>query len=115
LPGGPVLRRRAVRATVKRLHAAGLSWPLPEGFGDAELEALLHANAGKKPGHRRCPEPDWAAMHRELKRRHATLSILWDEHIEQYPDGFRYSRFRELCRAWEGKLPVTSCECTPLA
>ena len=104
-----------VRATVKRLHAAGLSWPLPEGFGDAELEALLYANAGKKPGHRRCPEPDWAAMHRELKRRHVTLSILWDEYIEQYPDGFRYSRFRELYRAWEGKLPVTSCECTPLA
>jgi transposase len=96
-----------VRATVKRLHEAGLSWPLPEGFGDAELGALLYTNAGKKPGHRRCPEPDWAAMHRELKRKHVTLSILWDEYIEQHPDGFRYSRFCELYRAWEGKLPVT--------
>jgi transposase len=96
-----------VRETVKRLGAAGLSWPLPEGVSDVELGALLYANAGKKPGHRRCPEPDWAAMHRELKRKHVTLSILWDEYIERHPDGFRYSRFCELYRAWEGKLPVT--------
>jgi transposase len=96
-----------VRETVKRLGAAGLSWPLPEGVSDVELGALLYANAGKKPGHRRCPEPDWAGMHRELKRKHVTLSILWDEYIEQHSDGFRYSRFCELYRAWEGKLPVT--------
>ena len=96
-----------VRETVKRLQEARLSWPLPEGFSDAELGALLYQNAGKKPGHRRYPEPDWAAMHRELKRKHVTLSILWDEYIEQHPDGFRYSRFCELYRAGEGNLPVT--------
>ena len=96
-----------VRETIKRIAAADLSWPLPEGLSDAELEARLYKNAGKKQGHRRCVEPDWAALHRELKRKHVTLSILWDEYIEQYPDGFRYSRFCELYRAWEAKLPVT--------
>lgn len=96
-----------VRATIKRIAASGLSWPLPEGLSDADLEARLYSNAGKKRGHRRCPEPDWPALHRELKRKHVTLSILWDEYIEQNPDGFRYSRFCELYRAWEGKLPVT--------
>jgi transposase len=104
-----------IRATIERIAAANLSWPLPEGIGDAELEAQLYKNAGKKQGHRRCAEPDWAAMHRELKRKHVTLSILWDEYIEQHPQGFRYSRFCELHRAWEGNLPVTSCECTPVA
>lgn len=96
-----------VRETGKRLRAAGLSWPLPEGLNQAELEARLYRGTGKKTGHRRCPEPDWAGMHRELKRKHVTLSILWDEYIERYPDGFRYSRFCELYRAWEGRLPVT--------
>jgi transposase len=56
---------------------------------------------------RRCAEPDWNALHRELKRKHVTLSILWEEYIAVHPDGFRYSRFCELYRAWEGKLPVT--------
>ena len=35
-------------------------------------------------------EPDWAVLHRELKRKHVTLSILWDEYIEAHPDGYRY-------------------------
>lgn len=97
----------SVRATIKRLHSSGLSWPLAEGFSDNDLEAQLYSTTGKKRGHRRCVEPDWPALHRELKRKHVTLSILWDEYIEQNPDGFRYSRFCQLYRLWESKLPVT--------
>jgi transposase len=32
---------------------------------------------------------------------------LWDEYIEAHPDGYRYSRFCELYRSWEGKISVT--------
>src|SRR5262252_9087416 len=96
-----------VRATLQRFPAAGLSWPLPEEMTDAVLEARLFANAGTKQGHRRHVEPDWAAIHRELKRKHVTLSILWDEYIERDPQGYRYSRFCELYRSWEARLSVT--------
>jgi transposase len=96
-----------VRATLKRFQTSGLSWPLPEETTDAVLEARLFANAGTKQGHRRIIEPDWAAIHRELKRKHVTLSILWDEYIERDPQGYRYSRFCELYRSWEAKLSVT--------
>jgi transposase len=96
-----------VRETLKRFEAAGLTWPLPEGIADGDLEARLYKNAGTKQGHRRQVEPDWAAIHRALKRKHVTLSILWDEYIERHPDGYRYSRFCELYRGWEGKLSVT--------
>ena len=102
-----------VRTTIKRFHTAGLSWPLPEEMTDAALEARLFADAGTKQGHRRQVEPDWASIHRELKRKHVTLSILWDEYIARNPEGYRYSRFCELYRSWEGKLsviqPSTSC------
>jgi transposase len=67
-----------VRATLKRFQASGLSWPLPEEMTDAMLEARLFANAGTTQGRRRLIEPDWAAIHHELKRKHVTLSILWD-------------------------------------
>jgi transposase len=43
-------------------------------------------------------------VHRELKRKHVTLSILWEEYIAAKPGGYRYSRFCELYRAWEGRL-----------
>jgi transposase len=96
-----------VRSTLKRLQAAGLSWPPPDDMTDAALEARLFAAAGTKQGHRRQAEPDWAAIHRELKRKHVTLSILWDEYIARDPEGYRYSRFCELYRSWESKLSVT--------
>ena len=95
------------RATIDRFQAAGLSWPLPAEMTEAALEARLYANVGTKQGHRRQVEPDWAAIHRELKRKHVTLSILWDEYIEREPQGYRYSRFCELYRSWEAKLSVT--------
>jgi transposase len=96
-----------VRTPIGRFQAAGLSWPLPEELTDAALEARLFPDAGTKQGHRRQVEPDWASIHRELKRKHVTLSILWDEYIARDPEGYRYSRFCELYRIWEGKLSVT--------
>jgi len=47
-------------------------------------------------------------VHRELKRKHVTLSIVWEEYIAGTRDGHRYSRFCELYGAWEGRLSVTS-------
>jgi transposase len=96
-----------VRLTLTRLAAAGLSWPLPAELTDAALEAQLFTAVGKKQGHRRLVEPDWAAVHRELKRKHVTLQILWDEYIERQPGGYRYSRFCDLYRAWASRLSVT--------
>jgi hypothetical protein len=96
-----------VRTTIKRFQAAGLSWPLPEEMTDAVLEAKLFADAGTKRDYRRPIEPDWASIHRELKRKHVTLSILWDEYVERNPEGYRYSRF--YARALAGLAPFTRC------
>jgi transposase len=96
-----------VRETMKRFAGSGLVWPLGDDITDSILEARMYKNAGKKQGHRQRAEPDWAWMHRELKRKHVTLSILWDEYIAEEPEGYRYSRFCELYRGWEGKLSVT--------
>jgi transposase len=96
-----------VRLTLQRLAAAGLGWPLPAEMTDAALEARLFTAVGSKQGHRRYAEPDWAELHRELKRKHVTLQILWDEYIERCPDGYRYSRFCDLYRNWASRLSVT--------
>ena len=96
-----------VRLTLKRLASAGLSWPLPAEMTDSALERALFAAAGTKQGHRRHVEPDWAEIHRELKRKHVTLTMLWDEYIERCPEGYRYSRFCELYRSWASRLSVT--------
>jgi hypothetical protein len=99
-----------VRETLKRLAGAGLSWPLPEGLSDAELEAKLYAFRRSKRGHRLHVEPDWQAVHRELKRKHVTLQIVWDEYCSRGATGSSglgqwsqlpsHSRRARSARAW---------------
>ena len=79
------LASSTVRATIARFQSLGLDLAAARDVTDSELEARLYKNAGKKQGHRRSVEPDWAILHRELKRKHVTLSILWDEYIEAHP------------------------------
>src|SRR3981189_892654 len=115
LPTREIARRlrvaaSTVRGTLRRFEGVGLSWPLPVGMSDGDLEAALYANHGTKRGHRRHAEPDWPTVHRELKRKHVTLVIVWDEYIAANPGGDSYSavwapysRFCELYRGFESK------------
>ena len=88
-----------------RLKAAGLTWPLPADLDDAALERLIYPRP--VPSRKRRPEPDWPALHREVKRPGVTLLLLWEEYKTNHPGGYGYSRFCQLYRTWEGKLPVT--------
>ena len=101
------MARSTVRETLKRAQTAGLFWPLPEAMNDGALEAALYASRRSKRGHRRIEEPDWASVHRELKRKHVTLLILWDEYIVANPGGYSYSRFCELYRSFEKTVSMT--------
>jgi hypothetical protein len=87
------MARSTVREALKRADVAGLAWPLPEDMNHGALEAALYASRRSKRGHRRIEEPDWACVHRELKRKHVTLLILWDEYIAANPGGYSYSRY----------------------
>jgi transposase len=108
---------RLARSTVSdyaiRAAAAGLSWPLPEGLTDTALEALLFVHGGPAPGSRRKPEPDWASLHRELRRAGVTLMLLWQEYRAGAPEGYGYSRFCELHEEWESRLSPTMRQVHP--
>jgi transposase len=99
--------RSTARDMIARFERSGLAWPVPPELNDAALEARLYGAAGVKPGRRKLPEPDWSVVAREMKRKHVTLQVLWEEYIAEHPDGYRYSRFCDLFRGWEGRLPLT--------
>ena len=90
---------------VARAVAAGVSWPLPDGLDDAELEALLYPPA--LPSVVARPAPDFDRVHRELRRKNVTLQLLWLEYREAHPDGYGYSQFANLYRRWRGGIDVT--------
>ena len=86
---------------VSRARDADLSWPLPPDLDDGTLEARLFATPA--PKRERIP-PDVARIHQELRRTGVTLQLLWEEYLEIYPEGYRYSQFCEIYRRWAKKL-----------
>ncbi len=98
------LGQSTVSDYLKRADRAGLSWPLPGGTCDADLEQRLFQPVGGATRRGLAP-PDWAHVHRELRRKGVTLSLLWEEYRAAHPgDGYGYSRFCDLYRRWEGRL-----------
>lgn len=90
---------------VTHAKAAGLSWPLPEGMTAEQLEARLYPDKGSSG--RAIPQPDWNYIHKELKRKSVTLSLLWVEYRQDHPDGYGYSQFCHRYRAWKQHLNPT--------
>ncbi len=93
-----------VARTVELGKKAGLSWPLPENWDDARLQAELYP---KLPVAQRRSEPDFKQVHLQLGRKGVTLSLLWQEYRAQCPEGYGYSSFCNLYRKWRGKLEVS--------
>lgn len=89
---------------VQRARAAGLSWPLPENLDDDALERMLYPDSVPLPRGVTRPEPDWAVVHGEMRRKGVTLRLLWIEYRENFPSGYGYSQYCELYSRWAGKL-----------
>lgn len=90
-----------VAAFLERAGAAGVCWPLPEGWDELVLSERLYPppSLGQP---RRLPE--MAHLHEELRRPGVTLQRLWVEYLEANPGGYRYSQFCEYYHRWERKL-----------
>jgi transposase len=111
------LKQRAIARSVKvsqstvndyvgRAVVAKLTWPLPPELDDDEaLDRLLFPAEQHPKAHR--PEPDWPWVNRELKRKHVTRMLLWQEYREAEPEGLEYSQFCDRYRDWAKYLPVT--------
>lgn len=98
-----VIGRTTLRGYLERARVAGLSWPLPPDLSDADIERVLFPRTAQEAA-RKAVEPSWAHIHRELRRKGVTLSLLWEEYRADHPEGYGYSRFCELYTRWEGKL-----------
>jgi transposase len=88
-------------------QAAGLRWPLPADWDDAQVERTLFPQRPAPAVWRKHPEPDWAGIHGELQtHRDLTLQLVWQEARENDPEGYGYSRFCDLYRRWLKKLDL---------
>jgi len=88
-----------------RAAAAGLSWPLPEGLTEAELEPRLFPGNPKRSSRKR-PLPDWSAVHKELRKKGVTLALLWTEYMLEHPGGYQYTQLCNYYRTWKKDLDL---------
>jgi transposase len=95
--------RTTLRGCLERARDADLAWPLPPEMSDTDLERRIFPRTARDVSSR-ATQPDWAHIHRELRRKGVTLSLLWEEYRADHPEGYGYSRFCELYTRWEGKL-----------
>ena len=77
---------------------------MPEELDEGQLESVLYPGESKEPNR---PLPDLEYIHRELRRKHVTLMLLWLEYKKAYPEsGDQYTTFCSLYRAYRGQVDV---------
>ena len=82
---------------------AGVDWPLASTLSDDELQARLYPPPRPRSTARQ--EPDYAALHQELKRPGVTLQLLWEEYrAGTAGQAYRYSAFCDKYRTWAKRL-----------
>ena len=87
-----------VTSVLRRATHAGLDWAQVAALPDDRLEARLYG--ATDPGARGRPLPDCAYLHAERKKPGVTLELLHLEYLERHPDGYGYTRFCDVYRAW---------------
>lgn len=95
--------RTTVSEYLARAQEAGITWPLPAGMNEVALERRLFTAPG--PAAKQA-QPDFAAVHRELRGKGVTVFLLWQEYRERFPEGYSYSQFCARYAAWKGHLDV---------
>jgi len=99
------ISRPTVSDYLLRFEKAGLQWPAAAALDDTALEQKLFVPVAVAPTPGR-GVPDWSEIHRELRRKGVTLTLLWHEYKAAHPEGFQYSWFCDQYRAWTRKLDV---------
>lgn len=101
------ISQSTVHDYLKAAAAAGVRWPLTEGWEESRLEAALFGGtppAERKPQH---AVPDFRSLQDQLQRHpHLTLQLAWEEYRQAHPGGYRYSWFCELYQRWRRKQDV---------
>lgn len=96
------LSKGTVSNYLTRAEAAGITHEVAAGLDDAMLLVRLHP---RRYVYRQFAAPDFAHVHRELKKKGVTLQLLWEEYRDS-AQGIAYSRSRfcELYVAFVGTL-----------
>jgi transposase len=98
--------RKTVREYINLAGLAGTKYGDIQNLSIKEIYAKLFPADQIKPAHTK-KHPNWAEVHQELKKKHVTKALLWEEFIESNPDGCRYTQFCHHYAKYVGRLDLS--------
>ena len=92
--------RPVVSEIVQKFKATGLSFKEIKEINDSLLDDLLtkQKESESKSAALKKNFPDYA---KELKRKGVTLGVLWEEYLQEIPDGLKYTQFCYHYQQWK--------------
>lgn len=102
--------RTTVSDYMSRAVVSGVTnYEMVRGLDDTELERRLGFFRPFQIVEKRVATkvlPDFAKVHEELRRDGVTITLLWQEHLEENPGGYKFTQFCEYYNRWKKKLSV---------
>ncbi len=106
IAGSVTTSRKTVRKYIERVESLGLTYAEIEKMTPKQLYARLFP-VKPEDGRGLKPRPDWQKTYNDMKKKSVTLALLWEEYIDVYPDGYRYSQFCHNYGLWRKKLDIS--------
>lgn len=99
------MHHTTVTDLLRRAQRAHVAWPLPADLDDGALDRQLYPGNQGRPRQR--PEPDWPAIHQDLRQHKGmTLELAWVEYRQAHPIGLGYSQFCVHYQRWRRHVQV---------
>ena len=81
-----------VKSILSLAGSLSISYDKIKDMNEEEIHNLFYPNNNP---YQNVPEPDVDYCMKELKKKHVTVSLLWKEYIEKYPNGLKYTQFKQ--------------------
>ena len=88
--------KTTISEVLVRAESTGINWPIE--LNDKQLLSLLYPPLEHK---NTVFEPDMEYVFIEMKKKHVTLMLLWEEYKEKHPDGIMYTQYCERYRKFK--------------
>ena len=81
-----------VKVILSLADTLSITYEKIKDLNEEEIHKLFYPNNNPYQG---VPEPNVEYCIKELKKKHVTVLLLWREYIEKYPNGLKYTQFKE--------------------
>lgn len=101
------ISRPVVREYIRKIHASGLNYAAIQKLDDDTFLEMIEGSGKVKSERYQVLRQKFEYFVKELKRTGVTLERLWQEYLDEHPDGYGYSQFCYHFQLWRYASELT--------